>query len=193
MFHSGIALLGLLICAGAADDDDPRRPEPPKGFKWQELKEINGAVLRPEGWDFNQTSTRDALAYQVSLEKLADNDGKFLTGLTINVVKDVPEKTKVKPSLYAAKHVRDYMKAAEVLEKPKLDKVGKLQRITCQVVKPLPKVEKDTLFRVRVTTIANDETGTLYIITFGSPKDEWDKTYPIGKKLFNPIMLDMKR
>ena len=42
----------------------------------------------------------------------------------------------------------------------------------------------------RVTTIANDDTGTLYILVFGTPEDDWEETYKVGKQLYNPILLD---
>ena len=44
--------------------------------------------------------------------------------------------------------------------------------------------------RIRIHTIANDKTGTLYVILFGAPESEWDKAWKIGKTMLNPIFLD---
>src|SRR5262245_51406676 len=45
-------------------------PAAPEGFSWRKLKEINGAVLMPNGWHFKQQGGRPTLAYFVSRENI---------------------------------------------------------------------------------------------------------------------------
>lgn len=186
------AVVFLFVTQATIAGEKSKRPEAPKGFAWQGLEEVNGAVLVPDGWHFSKISTKGTLAYRVTKEKLDDDNDSFLTGLTINVVRDVPGKTKVKPSLYAVKYIRDYIKTAETNGKPKVGKAGTLKRITCYFVKKLPKVSDETRFRIRVTTYANDETGTLYVMNFGTPEEDWEENFKIGKQLFNPILFDAR-
>lgn len=181
-----LATIGIPVTPAA----ETSRPAAPNGFAWRELEQVNGAVLVPDGWHFSELSSHGTLVYRVTREKLDKDSKTFRTGLTINVVKSVKSKSKAPPAIYAVKHVLDYIKAAESATEPKVDKAGKFQRITCYVVKKMPDVDPDIEFRIRLTTLANDETDTLYVLTFGTPKTEWDVNYEIGKTLFNPIMLD---
>jgi len=182
-----IALITTILSVTKVES---KQPEAPNGYSWQSLDEVRAKVLVPKNWHFSKMSNRDLLVYRVTKEKLGKDDVPFLTGITINVTREVPKKTKVDPSVYAVKYIKDYIENVEVVEEPKIDEAGGMQRITCQVVKKLPNIDKEKLFRVRVTTLANDKTGTLYILIFGTPRDEWDGSYKIGKPMFNPIVLD---
>ena len=172
--------------------DDSKRPDPPEGFQWQELEEIDGAVLLPDGWHFGKSSSKDGLVYRVTKEKLDEDNKVFLTGLTINVLKDVKEKTNVPPSIYVVKYLKDYKEKSETSGRLKVSKNGNLLRITGYFDRKIPDVDDKTLFRVRVTTIANDDTGTMYVAIFGTPKDEWEQNYELGKQMFNPLMLSRR-
>lgn len=185
-------MIGLLLVAivGFGDDQEKsKRPEAPPGFRWQELKEVRGAVLIPDGWHFQKTETKDALVFQVTKESLKETS-KFLTGLTINVAREVTKKTKAPPSIYAAALIEKYTKGGEVLIEPKTDRIGNIERTKCEVQKSMPELSKDKLFRMRLVVLANDKTDTIYILIFGAPKDEWDQAWKIGTKLFNPIMIN---
>jgi hypothetical protein len=186
MLLAAFALVSGVVTA--QDKPEQKRPEPPKWFKWQELKEIQGAVLLPDGWHFNKVSNEDTLAYRVTKEDLK-KEKVFLTGFTINVTRNVKTKTNLTAPDYAVYFVDNYTKGAEIVDEPKMSEAGELKRVTCQVIKKLPDVDKEKLFRLRVTTLANPKTDTLYILIFGAPKDQWEQAYKIGEKLFNPILL----
>jgi len=163
------------------------RPQPPEGYDWQELKECRSAVLLPRGWQFSQNKVDDTLAYFVTRDEPLE--GKFTTGLTVNVVRNLSDASKLKPSLYAAHYVQEYLKQSEeTVEQPESAPAGPFDRISCQVIKRFPQFE-DQRFRVRMTTFANDKADALYILIFASPVDEWEQSYRIGEQLFNPIVL----
>ena len=190
---TSILLAGFVeLVAGQEPRVEKTRPEAPAGFRWQELEDIPGSfVLLPAGWHYWKAASKDSVAHRVTKED--PQDGPFLTGLTINVVRDVKKKTDLDPSLYAVHYVSEYMKGNKVLIKPdKILAVGPFQRISCQVEKPFAVRGKERLCHVRVVTYANDKTGTLYVVIFGAPVEEWDEAWKIGKQLFNPILLSDK-
>jgi hypothetical protein len=175
--------------------EEPRvengRPEPPDGYRWQELEGAAGFVLVPNKWHYSTQSTKDSVAFQVTKED--PKVGQFLTGMTINVVRDVKKKTKLDPSLYAVHYLNEYMKGNKVVIKPdKIYDVGPFKRVSCQVEKAFDFAATKRECRVRVVGYANDETGTLFIVIFGAPVEEWDEAWTTGKQLFSPLALNDK-
>jgi hypothetical protein len=144
-------------------------------------------MLLPKGWHFSTVASKDGLAYRVTREEPSREKG-FLTGLTVNVIHGVKKKSKADPSLYAAYHVENYLQEAKVISKPKLDRSGRFARIQCEVEKELP-AAAEGLFRIRMVTLANDETDLLYVLIFGAPSDRWEQDWKIGRQLFDPIEL----
>lgn len=173
---------------GAKEAD---RPPAPAGFSWQELEGMGGSVLLPKGWFFSKHSTRDAAVCQVTQEDSAKGKG-FLTGLTVNVIRDVKAKSKADAFLYSAYYVDGYRKGAKTFGDPKIDKADGFDRIVCEVENKLPGAAKDVVFHVRLMTLSNKETDTLYVITFGAPKDEWEKAWKIGEPVLASLTLPAK-
>lgn len=197
-----ILLVGLVLGVtahanpGASPTSQPatsqpaeQRPSPPKGFKWHEIRELKAAFLMPDGWHHSSVSKDGTIAYRFTKEDASGTE-PFLTGLTVNVARDVKGKSKVDPSLYAVHYLQNYEKGARVLKEMSLDTIGKLTRVRMEVVKKLPHIDPERKFRLHLVTIANDETGTLYVLNFGAPEADWKAAWKQGKKMTGLFFLD---
>jgi hypothetical protein len=187
------ALLVLLsatsiIVAAEEPAKKAERPKAPAGFQWQELEGTGGSVLLPKSWFFSKESTRDAAVYRVTQEDPAKGNG-FLTGLTVNVVRDVKAKAKADAFMYSVFYVDGYRKGAKTFGDPKIDKADGFDRVVCDVENELPGAAKGVVFHVRLMTLANKETDMLYVITFGAPKGEWEKAIKIGEPMLSSLTL----
>jgi hypothetical protein len=189
--HFSVWLVYLFFANQLLAAEEPlkkERPDPPAGFEWRELKSMGGSALMPKGWFFSQDSTPHAVVCRLSQEDLAKGDG-FLTGLTVNAVRGVKSKTKADALMYSVYYVDGYRKGAKTFGDPKVDKQGDFDRIVCDIENELPGAAKGVVFHVRLTTLACKETDTLYIVTFGAPKDEWEKARKTGEQILESLTL----
>lgn len=178
-----VAAPGILAAAGGIDLN---LPAPPAGFTWQRAPEIKGVFLKPEGWHFDTQIKGDTHAYFISREPNMPPDG-FDTGLTINVNRDVPTKTGMMPSQFAAAYIDSG--AAE------FDVIGETfssSRGTYIVHGGLFRMADagEGEFNAHMVAMANDSTGTVYLIIFEGPAENWDATWQIGETMLRNIALN---
>lgn len=166
---------------------EPPPPPAPDGYRWQELTEIKGAVLFPDGWFFRSTEKHGTRTYQITKEE-TDDEKQFDTGLTINVAQNVKAKTKGSPLEHALRHIGAYSKGAETVVKPDFDKVGPFQRVFCEIRKQYFDTG-ERQFRIRIEALISESTDTLYLIHFGAQDDEWDTAWQTGKTLIDGLVL----
>jgi len=162
-------------------------PEPaPAGFEWQRLDEVRGTVLRPVVWHFNHRAEADQLDYFLSREP-AGPDGDFDTGLTISVVTDVRERTGMSLAEYAQRFISEASGDLEIVDgpwdsaSPPYVTHGALMRATDS-----GKGE----FNAHIAAMANQETGTVYLMTFEGPAESWDTIWPMGELMLDKLALD---
>lgn len=197
MITHSLTLLGLLFLFSQSTKGTqptttqpaPKLPDPPTGFSWHRIKSINAAFLRPDGWHYTKLKNKHGVAFRFSKED-SKNGEPFLTGLTVNVTKKVSEVSHVKPSLYAVHFMDGYIKGQKVVMEGKLDEIGKLKRLTFEVIKTTPEPKDEVVFRIRVVVIANDATDTMYTLLYGAPDDEWSDAWKLGKKMLSVFQLD---
>jgi hypothetical protein len=164
-------------------------PDPPTGFSWHRIKSINAAFLKPVGWHYTKLKNKHGVAFRFSKEDSKSGE-PFLTGLTVNVTQKVSEVSHAKPSLYAVHFMDNYTRGQRVVMEGKLDEIGKLKRLTFEVIKKISESKDDAMCRIRVVVIANDATDTLYTLIYGAPEDEWSNAWKIGKKMLGFFQLD---
>ncbi|MCK5707169.1 MAG: hypothetical protein KAI43_05900 [Candidatus Aureabacteria bacterium] len=163
----------------------------PDGFCWQKLGKIKSKVLKPRKWHCKKSVKEGNIIYSITKER-RNFRGKFLTGLTINTVRNVTKKTKINAELFAAYYIFDYMEESEnVLDKWERDD-GVFVRYGCEVRKKISKAHPDITFRIRVSAIANTKTDTMYVVIFGCPEEEWQSVSNIEKVMVNPLVLSEK-
>jgi hypothetical protein len=162
-------------------------PEPPENFSWQMLDKIKAAFLLPDGWNFLEQQSGETQAYFLTRENI-EEQGSFSTGLSINVVPNVEEKTGYSAPAYA----QAFIAAAgpdtneEVLERARLgDDVvpgfGVRTRSENQAGQPI------IIHRI---AFGNSETGTFYLISFESPEARWEQAWEQGEVMLTSFALD---
>jgi hypothetical protein len=181
--HILLVVAVITFCVSAARADDPPM-KPPKGYGWANCPEIKGAFLQPSGWSFKQSKQGDTLGFFVTKEKI-DDKGQFMTGLTVNVVPDIPKKKSMAPSAFA----RQYREAARktVAFTKEWDKdMGPFKSVGFR----FDKKDKAGSFTVHNLLIANDKTGTIYIVMYEAPTSEWEEAWKLGEPMLQYLYID---
>ena len=161
-------------------------PPPPSGYSWVSCNEIKGAFLMPQGWHFKKGSQGDTLGYFITKENI-DEKGEFFTGLSVNVIPNIPQKKGISPSDYADTYIKTASDEREIFKKPWASTMGPFQGYGVVLV------NRDSQKGDYIThnlAIANDRTGTLYLLTFESPAKAWDSSWSIGKPMLQRFLID---
>lgn len=166
--------------------DTVNLPAPPSGFSWQQLPDVKGALLRPSGWYFDTESGNGDWAYFISRERNTPPDG-FDTGLTVNVVADVPAKTGMTATEYAAKFIATGSGELEVIGEPFSAQRGPFVSHGA-LFRATDPVKGD--FNAHMVAIANDKTGTVYLCIFEGPANEWDSIWKQGEAMLSKMVID---
>lgn len=171
-------LFGLLLSSITAMD----LPKAPAGYAWQEIPEIKAAFLKPEGWFFRKIPAgKDTpLAIFITREDIAIAD-HFETGLTINVFRNLKRETALK-NAGAFIHSRMENRKGEMWTRT----LGPMVQVG--VLAEIPGDGHPIM--VHSLSMVNTKTNTLYLIFFEGPRDEWEKTWEIGKTMLNLLAVD---
>lgn len=158
----------------------------PAGFEWQRLTEVRGSVLRPVVWHFNHRAEGDELDYYVSREP-AGADGDFDTGLSIKVFTDVPDRTGLPLTDYARGLVSEASGGLEIIDGP-WDTAAAPYVTHGALVRATDPGKGE--FNAHMAAMANEETGTVYLIRFEGPAASWDTIWPMGELMLDKLTLD---
>ncbi|MDH3442043.1 MAG: DUF4124 domain-containing protein [Gammaproteobacteria bacterium] len=168
------------------ESGDLSLPDAPAGFSWHQAREIKGAFLRPDGWHLDTRHDDDDYAYFISREPNTEPDG-FDTGLTINVTTNVPQKTGMPASLYAAEFIRTGAGELEIIGEPFSSRRGPFESHGALFTAKDP--EKGD-FNAHMVAIANDTTGTVYFCIFEGPAENWEQTWRMGEIMLQKLAID---
>jgi tetratricopeptide (TPR) repeat protein len=182
----------------AIDEAKERRgqaalPAVPEGYSWERARAARAVFLRPKGWHFKSAEKQDTLAYFITKE-LIPPDAKlgtvqFETGISINVLRQVPQSTGRRPSEYARSYIE------EVRKSPKHETVRTFQPRGGPLAGfgiEIREKAGDRPLRMHHVLFANDSTGTLYLVIFETPAASWDKEWPIAEKVLKQLGFDPK-
>lgn len=184
-------LLGCQHTPTPLSSEDPvDRPPPPEGYSWQKLEEIGGACLKPNGWFFSKDLSSSDAYFRITKEDTSDGS-EFLTGLTIQIILSVPNKTDLLPSEVAEKHLQKYAEGSEIIEYFPPEKFPPMTRTGATFKKELNIRGTKQSFMIHKTLFANDKTGTLYVFTFGAPEKDWDEALKIIQTINSQIFLNV--
>ena len=161
-------------------------PMPPSGFSWKYCEDIKGAFLFPEGWYWKQVNAGEQFSYFITKESIEEN-GVYETGLSIVVLPDITTSKKMKPSQYALEFVKIAMKEKECLDQWQND-LGPFRGYGC-LLRDVQDDGSDPIITHNLL-IANDKTGTLYLVLFESPEVSWEKEWKIGEVILARLYID---
>jgi hypothetical protein len=165
-------------------EDVDELPEPPEGFEWCEISEVKAVILKPVEWHFSKLVEQDTASFYITKEDTSGGKG-FLTGLTLETIRNVPEKKGDAPSLYAVQYIDEFAQGGYVLGEPRDKNFGPFKARDCEVIKRRKHADEEILTHIRVSTCANDSTGTLFILRFASPEKEWPDNSKTGQKMID--------
>ena len=155
-------------------------PSPPSGFSWQQIPEVNSALLKPDGWYFKQAEKQGILGYFITKQDI-DKLGHFDTGLTVNVFPKLGNGLAVE----RGKALIDKVAAAHN-QMGWSRQAGQLQEFGCEI--------KDTDASgtevMHALAVANTKTDTLYLFIFESPESDWNASWKIGKEIMDALTFD---
>ncbi|MFT3869649.1 MAG: hypothetical protein QM715_14430 [Nibricoccus sp.] len=160
-------------------------PVAPNGFLWQEVPTIKAAILRPNDWFYKEDQSGTTTALFITKESI-QKKGRFETGLTLNCVRDIPAKAGMPPSAYAVAF------AQEAATKHKLDEQmafdhGPFKAVRFRYVDASKGITSVTICHL---LIANDKTGTLFLVIFEAPTKNWENEWKLGEVILKKMLLD---
>jgi hypothetical protein len=171
------SLLFLLALATSSMAGEPALTDTP-------LPAIKGSVRIPQGWFVKEESTDGTFVYQITREKVESDTDPFTAGLILSVTTKVPDRANVKPSEYAT----------ELLSSTQEDGSNELKKSTdgpWQIFRTDYQIDADTgAIHMANYAKANDQSGTIYFVTWQSPTGEEDKLAPVREAILSSFKFD---
>ena len=186
-----LGLVCVILVSGCQRPEfsDGKGPVAPKGYVWQEFKEVHAAILKPKRWHTSKVILDNHSIFRLTRERVSA-DQEFLTGLTLHVFQDVPGVMDMSPSQLAEKYLSDYAMDKQALEVfvPKVS--GNMIQSGGTYRNRMKLKGKTRVFKIHITALANDESGTLYLLVYACPVSQWDKFLDTIITVGSDVMLD---
>lgn len=159
-------------------------PPAPAGYEWARCPDIGGALLVPDGWSFRRVAAGDGLAYFIT-KRPWEPPASFETGLTFNVLWDVPGKTGLSPVEYGRRYV-DAAKSTEDVVRSWETQLGPFNAFGL-VFKGDGEDEGFTFYHL---VIGNDRTGTAFLVLFEAPTSDWEADWKTIEPTVQRMLID---
>jgi hypothetical protein len=156
-------------------------PQASNGFSWKEIPEIKAAFLMPNGWHFKRHVQDGTLAFFITQEDI-DKEGRFNTGLTVNVFRRAKPGTAVEYAKAFIGRMAATNHAGDVWAR----QFGPLQGFGCR----FRKTTAPGTPIVHALLVANPKTGTLYLFLFEAPEAQWTDAWVKGELMMNSLAID---
>jgi len=152
---------------------ETEQPAAPGGYSWYSVPNVGVSILKPDGWHTHKPMVSKAVIV-LKISRETPEKG-FHTGLTVNIVCDVEKKSNVKPTLYATHFIEQKRNAGRVIETFDLVELERgMKRCGVTLEQEMTVMGVTQQYTVHHTLFANDATGTLYVLTFGTPSPKWE-------------------
>ncbi len=175
-----VTLAGTALCVASAAAEPPEASGAPEGFQWYVFEEGDSACLYPRDWFVKTEVQGDTAALFFSKESI-DKEGRFRTGLTLNVARRIQAKSGTTPSQYAKTYLEALLARhadAKRFENPPQDGMPGIGAAYVDK-EPLPPVVIYTFL------LADDENDVLRIFILESPQAEWTETWALGEHMLD--------
>ena len=182
-----IALLLSTIVSIGALAQPAGFPPPPIGYGWVSCTETKSVFPKPDGWFFKKVGKDSQTWGYFFTKENIDKLGSFSTGLSVNVVLDVQAKSGTPARDYAAAFVGEAAKANSVLVEPWQKKLGPFHQFGVRTLVP---DSKRGDFINHILAIGNEETGTVYFLTFEAPVTSWEAAWKVGEPILKKFSID---
>jgi hypothetical protein len=159
-------------------------PTAPDGFSWSNCPSMKGFFLLPKGWNFLEEQKEDTSACFISKEKINGNAG-FKTGISINLLRKIPQKTSRKPSVFA----QQFLLVIEKKYKP-IKKLSDVKGPFTYLVMEYIKDDSSPQTHVWNMLISNDKTGSVHLVTAESPSSLWTQNWPMLNMIVSMLGID---
>ena len=179
----GLLAAVMQLCVMLSGAEEPPM-KAPKGYTWALCPEIKGAFLKPDGWYFHKRRQGDTDAFFITKEKV-DTKGGYKTGMSVTVIPGIPKKNKVAPSVYAGQY-REAARKTVTFTKEWNKDMGPFKSVGFVFSKD----DKAGAFTVHNLLIANDKTGTIYLVLFEGPTAEWSAAWKIAEPMLEYLFID---
>lgn len=152
---------------------------PPPGYSWFAPADVGAVVLKPDGWFTKSESRQGTDSLFVAKEDL-NARGRFETGLSLNVIHGVAQKTGLSPSKYAFAFLSKALEGNE-----ELLAFGGPSDGTMTLGLRFRDGRIDKV--IHYYLVASDSRDSLHIFMFEAPSREWDAAWRVGETIFNKL------
>ena len=141
------------------------------------------AFLNPKGWHYKHVERKGQHACFITKEDI-DTKGSFQTGLIVNMILLSHLKTGISASEYAKQFIDTATREREPLKRWSSTQ-GPFKSHGCIIRDD----SDDQPVFVYNLIIANDRTGTIYVVLYEAPEDEWEKAWKIGEPILKELII----
>ena len=179
-----LALISLLGCRPFPPKQNAEPlPDPPVGFSWMTSKNGVGSFLIPSGWHAKEESQRGTNVLYISKDKIKKNN-PLEVGLTVKQINGWSKQQGTKPSQYAQSYAASLAASGHVL------KQGVMQGNASDMhVVRLKTINKGVSTIVHHIVIGLDPVDKVYLLSFESPENQWEKESQQGREMLNNFLL----
>ncbi len=177
-------LIGLAVLSAATLASAEGQP-PPEGCHWQSIPELKAHLPVPDGWDFQQRSEGDALIYEVT-------PGQSTAGPSLHTQFRMIVKRDLEPETVVGM-AREFVQSVRSSGLPTAPMETQSRSTFTIFVSVVQMGDLDAGMHdstVAVSAIANEGTGTLYLVRIDIPADELADIAPLTNHLFRTIRID---
>ena len=179
-----LLVLAMVVLLGAPGVAGLDLPPPPSGYLWEQCTDIGGALLRPEDWSFRRLSSGGKLAYFIT-KSAWEPEQPFDVGLTFNVLFDVPSQSGLPPTAFAKRFV-GRAAAVHQVERTWTNEMGPFKAEG--IVYSGRGASRG--FKFYNLVIANDKTGTAYLVIFEAPETSWESEWSVIEPTVKKMLID---
>lgn len=207
MHRSMLALLGFVACA-RAPAPTAARPEPetssvtarlseeeasarpaPDGYEWVACEGgLHCKYLKPDGWFAYQEAKGRTQALFITERPFSPPEKRFEVGLTVNVVRDLEERLGITPRAFMQQMLQTA--ASQALEASDIGQAELFEGVHTayvSLVVPGPPGGENVVLQEQI--IANNFTGTVYVLIFEAPESQWDHAWFHGRTIFDHLQM----
>jgi hypothetical protein len=167
-------------------DIDDKQQTSPQGYEWVNCEQMTAQFLKPDDWYFLEESNQDSTACFLTQQKITEEAPYFTTGLSINAVQNATQQLPLPPEQFISSLLDEVSTAFdEVSPQSTLQEEGS----------PLygkASTMSTPEFTVYYLHYWNQETDTVYLLSFESPTSEWEEAWNTATPIFETLGINRK-